>query len=190
MRADSTLSHDATVTLAVRETDDQEHSLRIRVPAWATAVEVGLHHTPLKGVLKDGTLELTRRWTRSEILTVTYTLATRVLKDARYPGHIAFQHGPWLLGVNEDDSMAFFDEPYQRNRVLVPAATNDLIQLNAAADRFTHRGQFVASVAHLALPYLPGGYPCQPQIVTLRPMAEHTTIGDTTPWVLWFEPKK
>ena len=190
LRADATLSHDATVTLAVRDTDDQEHSLRVRVPVWAATVELSVHHTPLGGVRKNGTLELRRRWQRGEIVTVTYTLATRVLTDARYPGHVAFMHGPWLLGVDEDDSATFFDEPYQRNRVIVPATTNGVVQLKPAADRFTHRGQFVASAAHLALPYLPGGYPCQPQIVTLRPMAEHTTIGDTTPWVLWFEPKK
>ena len=72
----------------------------------------------------------------------------------------------------------------------MPAATNGVIQLKVAADRYMHRGQFAATAAHLALPYLPGGYPCQPQTVTLRPMAEHTSIGDTTPLVLWFEPKK
>ncbi len=190
LRADATLSHDANVTLSVRETDDQEHTLRVRVPAWATAVEVSVHHTPLGGARKDGVLELKRRWVRGEILTVTYTLSTRVLQDAQHPGRLAFQHGPWLLGVNEDDSATFFDEPYQSNRVILPAATNGVIQLKPAADRFAHRGPFIASVAHLTLPYLPGGYPCQPQIVTLRPMAEHTRIGDTTPWVLWFEPKK
>ncbi len=190
LRADATLAHDATVTLSVRETDDQEHTLRVRLPAWATKVEVSLHRAPLGGVCKDGALELKRRWLRGETLTVTYTLATRLLTDAQHPGCVAFKHGPWLLGVNEDDSAMFFDEPYQRNRVIVPAATNGVVQLNPAADRFARRGPFVASAAHLALPYLPGGYPCQPQLVTLRPMAEHTKIGDTTPWVLWFEPKK
>ncbi|MCX7010646.1 MAG: glycoside hydrolase family 127 protein, partial [Kiritimatiellaeota bacterium] len=190
IRADTTLAQDATVSLNVRSADDQEHVLRIRKPGWASKIEVTLHRKPLAGVLKNGALEIKRRWTSSEILTVTYSMTTRLLTSAQHPGHVAFLHGPWLLGVNEESSPTFFDEPYQHNRVIVPAATNGVIQLEPAADRYSRRGPMVAAAAHLALPYLPGGYPCQKQTVTLRPMSEHTLIGDTTPWVLWFELKK
>jgi DUF1680 family protein len=190
VRAESALAHDATVTLSVRECDEREHVLRIRKPAWASAVVVTLRRQPLAAVTNAAVVELKRRWERSDNLTVTYTLTTRVLQDVQHPGRVAFLHGPWFLGVNEETAPTFFDEPYQQNRVMVPAATNGVICLQPAADRFTRRGPFVASAAHLTLPYLPGGYPCQPQTVTLRPIAEQTHLGDATPWQLWFEPKK
>ena len=190
LRADAAFGHDATVVLSVRECDDREHVLRIRKPAWASAVEVTLRRQSLAVATNAAMLEIKRRWERSESLTVTYTLATRIVTDPQHYGRVAFRHGPWFLGVNEEDSPTFFDEPYQLNRVILPVATNGIVQLKPATDRFTHRGPFVASVAHLTLPYLPGGYPCQPQTITLRPIAEHTNLGDTTPWALWFEPKK
>lgn len=190
VRADAMLAQDATVALNVRAADEQEHILRIRQPAWASKVEVTLHRKPVEGVLKDGALEIKRRWASSESLIVAYTMTTRLLTDVQHPGQVAFMHGPWLLGVNMENSPTFFDEPYQRNLVIVPAATNGVIQLEASADRYTRRGPLVGSAAHLALNYQPGGYPCQPQTVTLRPMSEHTLIGDCTPWVLWFAPRK
>ncbi len=190
LRADANLGHDATVTLSVRACDDREHILRIRKPAWATTVEVTLRRQPLAGVTNAPVLELKRRWECGETLTLTYTFATRLVTSPHYPGRIAFRHGPWFLGVNEADAPTFFDEPYQLNRIIVPATTNDVVRLQPATDRFTRRSPFVASGAHLALPYEPGGYRCQPQTVTLRPIAEHTNLGDTTPWQFWFLPKK
>ncbi len=41
-------------------------------------------------------------------------------------------------------------------------------------------------VAHRGLPFLPGGYPMQPQIAWLRPIAEQTGLRDDTEWVFWF----
>jgi len=189
LRAEADLGRQATVALSVRACDDQEHTLRIRKPAWATAVEVTLRRQPLETVAKDGVVALTRQWVNGETLMVTYKLATRLLTSPHYPGRVAFQHGPWLLGVNEETEWTFFDEPYQSNQMLVPPATNNVVLLPPATGRYTHRGPFVASAAHLALPYLPGGYPCQQQTVTLRPIAEHTNLGDTTRWQLWFKKK-
>ena len=190
LQANSTLAQDAKVTLVATQANDAEHTLRIRQPAWASALELTLNHEPLTGVGQDGAVEVRRRWKSGDVLTIHYVMRTRLLPQSSDAKRVAILHGPWFLGANGQNAPTFFDEPSEQNRVLLPAPTaaGD-IHLAPVTETAAVGITFTAPAAHLALPYLPGGYPIQPQTVTLRPLAEHTAVADGTPWVIWFQPK-
>ena len=191
VQADSRLAQDATVSLTVTKADKAEHSLSIRQPVWASALEIKVNRQTITGVAKTGAVEIQRRWQKGDTLTVQYGLRTRLLPKPQDASRVAIWHGPWLLGVNEQTEPTFFDEPMERNRVLLPAtAANGDLPLKAVVKTNEKPNQFTAPAAHLALPYLPGGYLAQPQTATLRPIAEHTAVADSTPWVWWFQAKK
>lgn len=191
LQANSTLAQDAKVTLVATQANDAEHILRIRQPAWAAALELTLNHAPLTGVGQAGAVEVRRSWKSGDVLTIHYVMRTRLLPQSPDSKRVAILHGPWFLGANGQNAPTFFDEPSEQNRVLLPTpnAAGD-IQLAPVPETAAAGIAFTAPAAHLALPYLPGGYPIQPQTVTLRPLAEHTAVADGTPWVIWFEPKQ
>ena len=191
MQADSTLAQDAGVTLTVTKADAAEHVLSIRQPGWASALELQLNRRSFTGVAQAGAVEVRRRWQKGDKLIVHYVMRTRLLPNPSDAGRVAIWHGPWLLGVDEQDSPAFFNEPMEKNRVLLPALlTSRNLSLKAATETPAKDIPFTAPAAHLVLPYLHGGYPIQPQTVTLRPIAEHTAVAGSTPWVWWFQPDK
>ena len=191
LRADSTLAQDAGVTLTVTKADAAEHVLSIRQPAWASSLELQLNRRSFTGVAQAGAVEIRRRWQKGDKLIVHYVMRTRLLPNPADASRVAIWHGPWLLGVDEQDSPAFFNEPMEKNRVLLPAISADRnLPLKAATETLAKKIPFTAPAAHLALPYLHGGYPIQPQTVTLRPIAEHTAVAGSTAWVWWFQPGK
>jgi hypothetical protein len=187
MQADATLAQNATALLTVTKTAAAEHTLRIRQPAWASGLKLQLNREPLSGVTKNGGMEIRRTWKIGDQLTVCYTLRTRLLPHPQNTAQVAILRGPWFLGVNAQNAPTFFDEPNKLNRILLPAQDVQgdlpLPLVTSPSSRFT------APAGHVALPYLPGGYPMQPQTATLRPLAEHTAIADGTPWVFWFQPQ-
>jgi hypothetical protein len=87
-------------------------------------------------------------------------------------GRFAILHGPWFLGVDEQSAPTFFDEPRDKSRVVRPApdANGDVQLAPVVGKKADAKVAFTAPAAHLSLRYLPGGYPTQPQTVTLRPM--------------------
>lgn len=192
LQADSTLEQNSTVTLTADEADGAEHTLRLRLPAWASALELKLNGRSLAGNRTDGGVEIRRRWTGGDKLEVRYMLRTRLQVHPQDPKRFAILRGPWFLGVDEQDVPTFFDEPKSNNRVLLPArdANGDVPLATVVEKNAGAKIPFIVPVAHLALDYLPGGYPIQPQTVTLRPIAEQTSIADGTPWIFWFESKK
>jgi DUF1680 family protein len=192
LQADSALAQNATVTLTAVKADGVEHALFIRQPIWASALELKLNRQPVSASNTNGGVEIRRRWKNGDKLVVRYVLRTRLQAHPGDPLRFAILRGPWFLGVDAQNAPAFFDEPREENRALLPTPdANGDIQLPAAAGKKSGLGiPFTAPAAHLALPYLPGGYPVQPQTVILRPIAEHTSIADGTPWVLWFQAKK
>ncbi len=189
VRADSTLQQDASVTLTVVKSDGAERAIIVRRPAWAAALEFHLGQHTVAPAEKAGGAELRRAWKKGARLHVHYVLRTQLLAQ---PGskRVAFMHGPWFLAVDEAHSPSFFDEPSLLNRILLSAAagSGDPI-LPQAKEPSAKAVRFGVPVARLALRYLPGGYPIQPQTVILRPIAEQTGLADATQWVLWFEPK-
>lgn len=191
LRADSTLAQDASVTLVATKADANEHTLIIRQPAWASALELQFNQKLLVGNAQAGAVEVRHRWNNRDKLTVHYVMRTRLLPNSQDAKRVAILHGPWFLGVNEANAPTFFDEPSKNNSVLMPGCdSKGNLVLQPAKETFAKTVPFTIPVAHLALSYLPGGYPIQPQPLTLRPIAEQTALADGTRWVLWFQPKK
>lgn len=188
LQADSTLAQNASATLLVTKADEAEHTLRIRQPVWASALELTLNGSPLQGVARDGAVEIRRRWKTQDKLVVHYLLRTRLLPDPQDAGRVALLHGPWLLGVNMHTTPPFFDEPSEDNRILLPApgVAGD-VPLKPVTNASAQSVLFTVPAAHLELTYRQGGYPMQPQTAVLRPIAEQTAIVDDTPWVWWFQ---
>ena len=189
VHADSTLQQDASVTLTVVKSDGEVRAIIVRHPAWAAALEYRLGQHPVVPTEKAGGAELRRAWKKGDTLRIHYVLRTQLLVQ---PGQkrVAFMHGPWFLAVDEAHSPSFFDEPSTLNRIFLsaPAGGGDPI-LAGAKESSAKSVPFSVPVARLALRYLPGGYPIQPQTAILRPIAEQTGLVDATQWALWFEPK-
>jgi DUF1680 family protein len=191
VQADSSLAQDASVALLVSNADGAPHALGIRQPAWASALELRLNGKPLNGVAQTNSMEVYRQWKVGDKLIVHYLLRTRLLPHPQDASRVAFLCGPWFLGVNAQNAPTFFDEPSENTRVVLPelGSSGDL-PLKPAVAGNAPPVRFTAPAAYLTLPYLPGGYAVQPQMVLLRPIAEHTAIADATRWALWFQPAR
>jgi DUF1680 family protein len=163
LRAESALERDGTVLVTVLRSDGAPHALLVRVPEWASEVK-GANPAP-------------RLWKTGETVTLTYVLRTREVKQ---DGRTAIFRGPWLLAVDEHASPGFFDEPYPENKVQWPAEP-----VKGAVPPTPSSGDFSVPFAHLQIRYLPGGYPVQPGIALLRPMAEYTGGPDSNRLVFW-----
>jgi DUF1680 family protein len=188
VQADSSLEQNATVTLTVTESDGRELALRLRQPGWASALELELNHRPLTGNTTADGLEIRRAWKHGDTLTIHYPLRTRLVADSQNAGRVAIVRGPWFLGVNNQQTPTFFDEPFDQNRILLPARNgNNEVQFEMIAEK-SKAAPFTVPVAHLLLNYLPGGYPVQRQTVILCPIAEHTAMARNGSWVFWFTP--
>jgi DUF1680 family protein len=107
--------------------------------------------------------EASRVWKPGDSVVVTYRLRTRtVARDRR----VALFRGPWLLAVDQSTSPNYFDEPSAQNRVQLPAESD-------------------TAVTSMTLRYLPGGYPVQPQLLTLRPMGGYRRLPEGTRLEFW-----
>ena len=191
MSAASGLGRDGTVALQVLAAAASPVLLSIRVPAWADRVDVTLNGRTLEGTSGKGFWQTTRAWALGDRLVVRYALRTRTVEDPADRSRLAIFHGPWLLGVDAHDSPAFFDEPFQENRIVLPeGASSGEYRLQAPSSRSAGPGAFTAPVAHFGLQFLPGGYPVQPQVALLRPIADQTSLPDATAWVFWFRAAK
>ena len=187
MSAAATLGRSGRVTLRVSAAPGSPRSLSIRVPAWADNVAVSLNGRPLEGTTDKGSWRTNRVWRSGDALVVRYALRTRTVADPADGSRLAIFHGPWLLGIDAHDSPSFFDEPFQENRIVLEIGGDGPIRLNPASSRPAGAKGLTAPVAHFRLPFLPGGYPVQPQTALLRPIADQTSLPDATAWVFWFK---
>jgi DUF1680 family protein len=183
VRAESALERNASVQLSVVKADERPHELRVRVPDWATGVNLSLAGQPMKAEIKDGYLVASRVWKAGDVVTATYALQTRLVKRGNEGRQAAVFHGPWLLAVDQTASPAFFDEPASENKVDLPEK-NGQVQLKPAPATAS-AARFAVPVAHFRLSYLPGGYSIQPQTALLRPIAEYTGGPDQNELNFW-----
>lgn len=182
--AHSTLERDGTVRLRVMAAPDTPRRLAIRVPAWADGVDVTVNGERLDGPIAGGVLDARRIWKAGDDVAVRFRFRTRTVAHASDAGRVAVFHGPWLLGVDAHDSPAFFDEPSGENRIRpLTADGRGGYRLDAAP---AAPASFTTPVARFTLPFLPGGYPVQPQSAVLRPIADQTSLPDSTAWVFYF----
>jgi DUF1680 family protein len=182
MRADSSLQRDGSVTLTVEKADEAARTLLVRVPEWASDLSLFEGGKKLPAVRRDGYLSVTRSWKAGEMLSLHYTFRTRAVSDKKHPDMVSIFHGPWLLGVDEASSPAFFDEPFTENAVKL--APGD-VKLTPWAPSLSP-APFAVPVAHFRLDYYPGGYPMQPARALLRPIAEATSSPDQNQLDVWF----
>lgn len=193
LQADSRLGQNGTVRLNVRAADGKRRTVAVRVPEWTAGVTVSVAGRNAEGPVRNGYLELQREWKAGEAVTIRYAMQTRLLKPEKPAPRVAVVYGPWLLAVDEAESPHYFDEPAIQNQVLLPAASAiELVKAkmtteHGAAERAA--GRFEAPVAHFELRYLPGGYPVQPGIAVLRPMAEFTGGPDSNQLDFWLPVK-
>jgi DUF1680 family protein len=107
--------------------------------------------------------ESTRVWKDGDEVTVTYRMRPRMVERNK---RAAIFLGPWLLAADQTGSPNYFDEPVSENKVELPGEAGDV-------------------ASHWKVRYLPGGYPMQPQVMTLRPIAEYTKMPDATRLEWW-----
>jgi DUF1680 family protein len=183
LHADSALGQDGTVHIRVREASSQERTLAVRVPDWAEEIEVSVGGKKLAGKSLDGYLEVRRAWKSGEELILSYVMKTRLRAPDNAGPRVAVLHGPWLLAVDEALSPGYFDEPSSQNQVQLPA--NGAVKPEAAGLGHAVVTPFAVAAGRLKLTVLPGGYPVQPIVVTLRPIAEFTSGPDSNHLEFW-----
>ena len=187
IRAQSSLGRDGTVRLEVAEADGGVRTLAIRRPDWAPAIEASVDGRPLPVDISNGYLRLNRAWRTGDTVQIRYRMQTRLVRHPQKSNQVALFHGPWLLGLDELMSPHFFGELASQNRVVLPASRPDgTVELDPALVEENERQALITPVARFKLSFFSGGYPLQPGIAVLRPVAEKTAREPTTPWQFWF----
>ena len=180
VRADSSLEKDGSVTLTVTRAAASVRTLQVRMPEWAADLAIFEGGKKLAPAERAGYVSIARVWKAGDALTLRYTLRTRVVSDPKHAGMVAVFCGPWLLGVDEATSPAFFDEPYTENSVRLASGDVKLEPATPASAR-----PFTIPMAHFRLNFYPGGYPMQPATALLHPIAEATASPDQDQWAFW-----
>ena len=180
--AKSSLETDGRITVSIAEALDPAIRLAVRLPSWAKSIRVNIENEPQEVRVIDGYLRIQRAPRPGTEIHLSYDFITRLESRPDMPGYAAVFHGPWLLAVSESSSPEFFDEPYHFNRVLLPGSAEGPIELPAWADSEPTETPFLVPAAHLALEWIPAGYPEQRQTAQLRPLAEATASGHATRW--------
>jgi len=174
-QAESSLGQDGTIRIRIRSRQPEPWNLALRQPGWSSQVEVRVNGQRQEPTLHNHYLIVRRRWGESDQVELRYQLRTYIV-NVPEPGPasgVSLFHGPWILGVDEETSPYFYDEPYTQNRIRLPGMTpTGEVSLSQATARPEHG--FAIPLAHFELEYLPGGYPIQPQRALLRPIAEQT----------------
>jgi DUF1680 family protein len=177
--ASSALEQNGTITLDMAGAGGAARPLLIRLPQWAERVEIEMHGGAAEITLRDGWYRVARAWQAGDRVQLRYAMRTRAERDAA--GRVALFHGPWLLGVAEATDPFFFDEPHSHNRLLVNAGADGGMRLTPAR---SGEHPFGVPAARFEAPFLPGGYPLQPGVATLRPVSEQTGLR-TCDWEYW-----
>lgn len=183
---ESTLETNGGVRLTVKRTGKDAWDLALRCPPWAHGLgaRLGKKKVTLK---KEGAFwVLSRVWKKGDVITVQYGMATTIVPHAKEAGTFALRHGPWFLGVCEAQDPAFFDEPHNKNAVVLPKVKAGAEVSLGLAPKQKAGNAWAIPAGHRRIDFLPGGYPSQKQQATLKPIAEQTGYPDHTAWVWWF----
>ena len=180
--AKSSLETDGRITVSFAEALDPATRLAVRLPSWAKAISVIIENAPQEVFVIDGYLRIQRILRPGTEIRLSYEFITRLESPPDKARYAAVFHGPWLLGISESSSPEFFDEPYHFNRVLLPDSADGPIALPAWTDSEPSETPFHVPAAHLALEWIPAGYPEQRQTAQLRPLAEATASRHATRW--------
>jgi DUF1680 family protein len=184
VRAESSLGRNGTAAILVTASDGNRRAIAIRRPEWSSTVALRLNGTPLNAVERDGYLHTERAWKTGDRLLVSYALKTRAVRKPDSQ-RVALFHGPWLLGVDDAGTPAWYDEVHERNRLAIEIGADGAVQLQRLPAPQTR--PFSVPVAQFQVMFQHGGYPVQPARAVLRPLAEQTGMPATS-WEYWFTP--
>ena len=188
VEVESRLEKDGGIALRVLYAVGGDQTIAIRKPSWAKDLQARFGTQALSSELQDGYVLIRRPWKAGDRLSLKYTLRTRAVPHSAQPDLFALFHGPWMLGVDSQTSPAFFDEPADLNRVDVPlAGPGGALTLPSSPPSTSSSRLFLTPFASFNISCLPGGYPVQPQMVHLHPVAERTSVGDNASWTFWFQ---
>ncbi|MDP6546737.1 MAG: glycoside hydrolase family 127 protein [Phycisphaerae bacterium] len=91
-----------TASVIVDTTPTGELTLCLRIPKWSTGTRVSLNGRPVEGVKPGTYLQLRRRWSKGDKVTLRFNLAVRyVAGDLEQLGRISLYRGPILLTNDE-----------------------------------------------------------------------------------------
>lgn len=183
------LSREGAAELKVTFSDGKPRAIVVRVPKWASCIEATLNDQRVDTAPARGELRFQRAWASGDRLRLRYILRVRMAPAEQYGGQkglVTFFYGPWMLGVDEESSPAFFDEPSDSNRLLLAAGENGEVELASAPN--SGPKEFGVPWARFEVKYEPGGYAMQPGAAVLRPLAEQTGEA-TSSWEMQFRLK-
>lgn len=91
-----------TASVIVDTPRPREMTLCLRIPKWSTGTKVSINGRPVEGVKPGTYLQLRRRWSRGDKVTLRFNLAVRhVAGDLEQFGRISLYRGPILLAADE-----------------------------------------------------------------------------------------
>ena len=171
-------------TLAIDRAPQEGLRTAVRQPRWVTAMQVSVNGKAVSSHDENGYLVPEVALHEGDRLGIRMDLATRlVTRDGSTlmpdqltsePTEALLFRGPWLLGVNEADDPLFYGEPWQDNRILLPAT---------ASGQSGEAEPLAIPAAHVACTYIHGGYP-ELQRVVLQPLSEATRREPAT-FAVW-----
>ncbi|MFZ5926485.1 MAG: beta-L-arabinofuranosidase domain-containing protein [Acidobacteriota bacterium] len=181
LQASSALEKNGSIQIDIARAGGGTEALAVRLPSWASRIDVRVEKGAAETVLLDGWYRISRAWQPGDRLWLQYEMKTRTERNSS--GRIAVFHGPWLLGVAEATEPFFFDEPRTLNRLRIPVDSRGGFALPPAPPGGHH--PFAVPAARFQVQYLPGGYPIEPGAAVLRPVCEQTGFR-TCDWQYWF----
>ncbi|MBN1893375.1 glycoside hydrolase family 127 protein [bacterium] len=182
LQAESNLGKDGSVILKSVSASKKTEWLWVRKPAWAGDVRIFIGEEEQSLKPQGLYAGIQRLWKEGDEIRISYEMRTRIEAE-KETGRISFFHGPWLLGVDEEASPFFFDEPYSLNRI--PFDATKSASTIPEASNAGSENPFGVPAARFELPYLPGGYPMLPMKALLRPPAEQTGFRSAA-WIFYF----
>lgn len=91
-----------TASVTVDAPADRELTVCLRIPKWSTRTQVSLNDRPVRNVKPGAYLEIRRRWSKNDKVTLRFNLAVRGISgDLEQRGGISLYRGPILLACDE-----------------------------------------------------------------------------------------
>lgn len=121
---------DGKVTLTVNPKNDNEFTLKLRIPGWArnevlpsdlyrykthstAQASVKIDGKVYNGKVENGYVSITRKWKKGEVITVDFPMEVREVttnvKVAENNGKVALEYGPIVYAIEEADNKTAFD---------------------------------------------------------------------------------
>jgi DUF1680 family protein len=105
-------------------------------PSWADSMQCRINGELVHGMRKGDYVLLERKWKKGDVVEMSFFVrsvlqlrdGSRIrLDEARSESvEAALFHGPWLMGISENDDPLFYGEPWPGNTLMIPKAAGNL----------------------------------------------------------------